>query len=174
VSDGQWGAAQAELLQQAAWHSAASARAVAARRLVVQTFAQQTLPLRAQIAELEAAIRVLLDEDAHGQRLQQVPGIGPHRAATIRAELREITRFSRVEEVVAYAGLDPRTHQSGVFMGQKRLSKRGPGAVRHALYLAAFVAARCAPNGACATNACSSVAAPRKRRSTSWRAPSCA
>ncbi len=33
----------------------------------------------------------------------------------------------------------------GVFIGQKRLSKRGPGALRHALYLAAFVAARCAP-----------------------------
>jgi transposase len=30
-------------------------------------------------------------------------------------------------------------------MGQKHLSKRGPGALRHALDLAAFVAARCAP-----------------------------
>jgi transposase len=47
--------------------------------------------------------------------------------------------------VVAYAGLDPRTHQSGAFVGQKHLSKRGPGALRHALSLAAFVAARCAP-----------------------------
>src|SRR5260370_30903353 len=46
---------------------------------------------------------------------------------------------------LASAGLDPRTHQSGAFVGQKRLSKRGPGALRHALYLAAFVAARCAP-----------------------------
>ena len=47
--------------------------------------------------------------------------------------------------MVAYAGLDPRTRQSGAFVGQKQLSKRGPGALRHALYLAAFVAARCAP-----------------------------
>ena len=46
---------------------------------------------------------------------------------------------------LASAGLDPRTHQSGAFVGQKRLSKRGPGALRHALSLAAFVAARCAP-----------------------------
>jgi transposase len=38
-----------------------------------------------------------------------------------------------------------RAHQSGAFVGQKHLSKRGPGALRHALYLAAFVAARCAP-----------------------------
>jgi hypothetical protein len=30
-------------------------------------------------------------------------------------------------------------------MGQQHLSKRGPGARRQACYLAAFVAARCAP-----------------------------
>jgi transposase len=145
VSAGRWGAAEADLLQQAARGSTASTRAVAARALVVRTFAQQTLHLQTQIAELEAAIQALLDEDADGQRLQQIPGIGPNGAATIRAELGEVTRFSCVEEVVAYAGLDPRTHQSGAFVGQKHLSKRGPGALRHALYLAAFVAARCAP-----------------------------
>jgi transposase len=145
VSAGRWGAAEADLLQQAARGSTASTRAVAARALVVRTFAQQTLHLQTQIDELEAAIQALLDEDADGQRLQQIPGIGPNGAATIRAELGEVTRFSCVEEVVAYAGLDPRTHQSGVFVGQKHLSKRGPGALRHALYLAAFVAARCAP-----------------------------
>ncbi len=145
VSDGRWGAGEAELLHHTAQQSAASTRAVAARSLVVRTFAQQILHLQSQITELEAAIQVLLDEDPDGQRLQQIPGIGPHGAATIRAELGEMTRFSRVDEVVASAGLDPRTHQSGAFVGQQRLSKRGPGARRHALYLAAFVAARCAP-----------------------------
>ncbi len=145
VSDGRWGAAEAAVLRHAAQQSAASTRAVAARSLVVRTFAQQTLHLQSQIAELEAAIQALLDDDPDGVRLQQIPGIGPHGAATIRAELGEITRFDCVDEVVAYAGLDPRTHQSGAFVGQKRLSKRGPGALRHALYLAAFVAARCAP-----------------------------
>jgi transposase len=63
----------------------------------------------------------------------------------MRAELGEMARCSCVTEVVAYAGLDPRTHQSGTFVGQQRLSTRGPGALRHALYLAAFGAARCAP-----------------------------
>jgi transposase len=145
ASAGRWGEAEADILRRAAHGSAASTRAVAARALVVRTCAQQTLHLQTQIAELEAAIRALLDEDTDGQRLQQIPGIGPNGAATIRAELGEVTRFSSVEEVVAYAGLDPRTRQSGAFVGQKHLSKRGPGAWRHALYLAAFVAARCAP-----------------------------
>jgi transposase len=145
ASDGRWGAAEAQVLQHAAGNSAASTRAIAARGLVVRTFAQQVLHLHGQIAELEQAIQDLLKADAAGQQLQQIPGIGPNGAATIRAELGEIARFSRVDEVVAYAGLDPRTHQSGAFVGQKHLSKRGPGALRHALYLAAFVAARCAP-----------------------------
>ncbi len=145
ASEGRWGAAEAQVLQRAACTSAASTRAVAARALVVRTFARQVLHLQGEIAELERAIHDRLQADADGQRLQQIPGIGPNGAATIRAEVGDITRFGSVDEVVAYAGLDPRTHQSGAFVGQKHLSKRGPGALRHALYLAAFVAARCAP-----------------------------
>jgi transposase len=145
ASGGRWGQAEAEVVRLAAQQSAASPRAVAARSLGVRTCAQQTLHLQAQMGELEGAIQALLNEDPDGQRLQQIPGIGPHGAATMRAELGEMTRFRCVDEVVAYAGLDPRTHQSGTVVGQQRLSKRGPGALRHALSLAAFVAARCAP-----------------------------
>jgi transposase len=122
---------------------------VAARSVVARTLAQQLLELAAHLTKLEAAIAELLKDDAEGQQLQRIPGIGPQGAATIRAERGDVSRFARVDEVVAYAGLDPRTHQSGAFVGQKQLSKRGPGALRHALYLAAFVAARCAPEWRC-------------------------
>jgi transposase len=145
LSGGRWGADQAQALQEVARRSTASSRAVAARSVVARTLAQQLLELAAHIRELEAAIADLLRDDAEGRRLQGIPGIGPQGAATIRAELGDVTRFARVDEVVAYAGLDPRTRQSGAFVGQKHLSKRGPGALRHALYLAAVVAARCRP-----------------------------
>jgi transposase len=145
VSAGRWGREQAQALHNLAQRSTASSRAVAARSLVARTLAQQLQELAVHIAELEAAIAELLNGDLEGQRLQDIPGIGPQTAATIRAELGDATRFARVDAVVAYAGLDPRTRQSGAFIGQKHLSKRGPGALRHALYLAAFVAARCAP-----------------------------
>ncbi len=145
LSDGRWGQEEATLLRTTAVASAASTRALAARSLVVRTFAQQIRQLQEQIAELETAIHELLHEDVDGQRLQTIPGIGPQGAATIRAELGDVSRFRTVDEIVAYAGLDPRTYQSGTFVGQRHLSKRGPGALRHALYLAAFVAARCAP-----------------------------
>jgi len=145
VSNGRWTLAHAEALATLARRSTASSRAVAARSLVARTLARHLLELQAHIADLEAASTELLQNDADGQRLQAIPGIGPQGAATIRAELGEIARFTSVDDVVASAGLDPRTVQSGAFEGQKRLSKRGPGALRHALYLAAFVAARCSP-----------------------------
>jgi transposase len=145
VSGGRWMREQAQALQDLAQHSTASTRAVTARSLVARMLAHQLQELAVHLAEVEAAIAQLLKDDVEGQRLQEIPGIGPHTAATIRAELGDVTRFGRVDEVVAYAGLDPRTRQSGAFVGQKQLSKRGPGALRHALYLAAFVAARCVP-----------------------------
>ncbi len=143
ASGKRWGEAEAQAMQHLAQHSAASRRAVQARSLVVRTLALHLLDLRARLAELEAAIAQVVQDDDETGRLQEVPGIGPQNAATIRAELGDVSRFSNVDQVIAYAGLEPRTHDSGRLAGQKRLSKRGPGALRHALYLAALVAARC-------------------------------
>ena len=136
LTGGHWTKTHACALQALARQSRASTRAVVARGMVVRTMAQHLLDLRQRLAELEAAIAAVLAEDADGQRLQRVVGIGPVHAATLRAELGDIQRFSRVDQVVAYAGLDPRTHQSGSFVGQKHLSKRGPGSLRHTLYMA--------------------------------------
>ena len=142
---GRWGQEQAEQLQALAKGSAASTRAVIARGTVVSTFARHLLELQRHVDDLEKAIAVVLHDDEVGKRLQEIPGIGPIHAATIRAELGDVTRFGRVDQVVAYAGLDPRVRQSGAFVGQRKLSKRGPGALRHALYLATLVATRYRP-----------------------------
>jgi hypothetical protein len=42
--------------------------------------------------------------------------------------------------------LDPRIHRSGSFVGQAHLSKRGPGALRHTLYLAVLVVVHRCPS----------------------------
>src|SRR5262249_34956269 len=86
VSNGRWGEREVALLQQAARRSAASSRAVAARRLVVRTFVGQVLHLHLQIADLEAATQAVLRDEADSRRLQGIPGIGPPGAATLRAE----------------------------------------------------------------------------------------
>jgi transposase len=146
VSGRRWGRAHAHAVQELAQHSTASTRAVAARALVVRTLALHLLDLQARITALEAALAEVLKADPPSQHLQgEVPGLGPLWTATIRAELGDVTRFSRVDQVIAYAGLEPRTHDSGRYAGQRRLSKRGPGALRHALYMATLVAVRFRP-----------------------------
>lgn len=145
VSAGVWTREQADALQRVARQSAASSRAEAARAVVVRTMVRHLLDLYARLAELEEAIAAVLAHDEDSQRLQTLPGVGPVIAATVRAALGDVTRFQGVDQVIAYAGLDPRTHQSGAFVGQKHLSKRGPGAWRHALYLATLNAVRNRP-----------------------------
>jgi len=142
VSDKRWGESEAKALQELATGSTASTRAVRARGIVIQTMAQHLLDLQQRLADLEAAIAEALAGDDDGQRLQTLPGVGPIIAATMRAELGDVARFQHVDQVVAYAGPDPRTRQSGAFVGQKHLSKRGPGALRHVLYLATLDAVR--------------------------------
>jgi len=121
-SRGRWSERPAWALQTLAADSAASTRAVAARAVVVRTFARHLLDLQPRIAELEAAIATVLRDDDDGQRLRRVPGIGPIHAATIRAELGDVSRFAGVDQIVAYAGLEPRVRQSGAFMGQAKVS----------------------------------------------------
>jgi transposase len=145
VSEGQWGPDEAQALHALACQSAASHRATQARGLVIRTMAHHLLDIAAHIADLEAAIEEVLARDDDGRHLQTLPGVGPVIAATIRAELGNVMRFAGVDQAIAYAGLDPRTHQSGTFVGQTHLSKRGPGALRHALYLATLNAVRYRP-----------------------------
>jgi transposase len=145
VSEGRWTTVHAAALQHLAQRSAAGTRAVGARGLVVQTLARHLLDLQQRIAELTTAIADVLARDEEGQRLCRLSGIGPIIAATIRAEVGDVQRFGSVDQVIAYAGLDPRVRKSGAFVGQAHLSKRGPGALRHALYLAALGAVRSRP-----------------------------
>jgi len=56
----------------------------------------------------------------------------------LRAELGDLDRFARMDQIVAYAGLDLQVKQSGKWKGQTKLTKRGSGRLRRILYLAAL------------------------------------
>lgn len=71
--------------------------------------------------------------------LDSIPGVSPMLAATILAEITPRDRFSRLAQLVAYAGLDPAVRQSGGKPARYgRISKRGSPILRAALFLAAF------------------------------------
>lgn len=69
--------------------------------------------------------------------LLSIPGVGQMTASTILSEIGDVTRFSTVKQLVAYAGIDPSVYQSGTFKASNnKISKRGSTYLRKALYQA--------------------------------------
>lgn len=75
-----------------------------------------------------------------------IPGVGPATGAIILGEIGDIGRFSNPKKLVAFAGIDPTSFQSGNYVGQhNRLSKKGSPYLRRAVWMSALIAVRCDP-----------------------------
>lgn len=74
--------------------------------------------------------------------LRSIPGVGPITALTILAETGDILRFDNSEQLANYAGLSPRTMQSGDHIYHGHITKQGPPVLRRILQQAAWVAIR--------------------------------
>jgi transposase len=72
--------------------------------------------------------------------LDSVPGLGERTIAVLLAFYGTPERFGNARQAVAFAGLDPRQHESGSSVhGKPRLSKVGHPFLRKALYMPAMV-----------------------------------
>jgi transposase len=102
------------------------------------------------LEDLQREIDQFLEQDPKVKGMLSVPEFGSLTVAVLRAELGDLTRFTRIDQVVAYVGLDLLVKQSGKWRGQTKLSKRGSGRVRRILYLAALrsIALHTSPFGA--------------------------
>lgn len=101
--------------------------------------------LEQAIAEIEATIRQKIDGDpglkAQGALLDSIPGLGDKTIPVLLSYYGGPPRFEKAKAAAAFAGLDPRHHESGSSVhGKPRLSKIGHGALRKALYMPAMVA----------------------------------
>ena len=95
--------------------------------------------LEEKIDLLKADLRLYRPKEQY--LLESIPGIGPITAASFISEVGDIKRFKKPEQLVAYAGLDPRVHQSGISInGKGFISKRGNKILRTRLFNAASVA----------------------------------
>jgi transposase len=88
--------------------------------LLVQ-LAQTSVSSGQAVAARSSSMRILCDQLDHTQK-----------------NLSRLDRFARLDQVVAYAGMDLQVRQSGKWKGQPKLSKRGSGRLRRMLYLAAL------------------------------------
>ena len=121
-----------------AQRSASSGRAILGRSVSLRILCDQLEHTQANLARLETEIEQLLTNDPQVKGLQQIPEFGSKTIAVLRAELGDVQRFARTDEVIAYGGMDIEIKESGQWKGRAKLSKRGSGLLRRMLYLAAL------------------------------------
>lgn len=94
--------------------------------------------VRQEAARAEREVRNAADTDPIAVTLQQLRGIGPILALTIRAEIGEVQRFPNGAQLASYAGLVPRVDMSAGHYRYGRITKRGSPWLRWALIEAAI------------------------------------
>ncbi len=132
-----FGLKTAQHLLQLAQQSVSSGVATPARARSLAVLCDQLEHTQTNLTQLEEEIDRLLDADDGAKVLQSVPEFGRKMVAVLRAELGDVTRFQRADQVVAYAGLDIQVRQSGKWKGEAKLSKRGSGRLRRLLSMTA-------------------------------------
>ena len=118
---------------------------------VAQSLADVTIShFSSQLEAVDEAIAQTIDNDSGLRRkrdlLLSISGVGETLAGVVLAELPGPDVLRSSAEVVAYAGLNPRQHQSGTSIDRvTRISKIGTAVLRAALYLPAMSAMRYNP-----------------------------
>jgi transposase len=118
---------------------------------VAQSLADVTIShFSSQLEAVDEAIAQTIDNDSGLRRkrdlLLSINGVGETLAGVVLAELPGPDVLRSSAEVVAYAGLNPRQHQSGTSIDRvTRISKIGNAVLRAALYLPAMSAMRYNP-----------------------------
>jgi transposase len=118
---------------------------------VAQSLADVTIShFTSQLEAVDEAIAQTIDNDSGLRRrrnlLLSISGVGEALAGVVLAELPGPDVLRSSAEVVAYAGLNPRLHQSGTSINRMTsISKIGNAVLRAALYMPAMSAMRYNP-----------------------------
>jgi transposase len=121
---------------------------VAGQQLLAQLSAGSRLAVESR-SRLDSALRVItaldfeidlfaklvagrLRTDPGYQAIQVIPGVGPVLAAVFVAEIGDITRFAKPEQLASWAGLTPKHHESDTTVHRGRITKQGSRLVRWA------------------------------------------
>jgi transposase len=120
-----------------------SNRLEVAREVVKDAIASHIHWLDAEIKAVRKKIAEHIDGDPDLRNkhalLDSIPGVGPGTVALLLAFGLHAGRFTNARQAAAFAGLDPRQHESGSSVkGKPRLSKIGHAFLRKALYMPAM------------------------------------
>jgi len=92
-----------------------------------------------QITMLDRLIARQLGGDKGYEAIQAIPGVGKVLAAIFVAEIGDVGRFERPEQLASWAGMTPRHHESDTTVRRGRITKQGSRLVRWAAVEAAKV-----------------------------------
>jgi transposase len=98
--------------------------------------------VRAEVSRADVEVQQVAAADPVASVLQQIRGLGPVLALTIRAEIGDVHRFPTGAHVASYAGLVPRVEASAGRVRYGRITKRGSPWLRWALIEAAMHSTR--------------------------------
>ena len=132
ASKGHYGKDTAVLFRETARNSIGSV--MPAKSLELKHTIKLIQELTSEIDEIEAAIKLIMDEEIQSPILT-IPGIGYRMGAMIIAEIGDFSRFDSADKILAYAGMSPSTYQSGQLDNcHSHMEKRGSRYLRYALY----------------------------------------
>jgi transposase len=101
---------------------------------------------QSQSAQLEQTLAQLAAQDERVPLLIQLPGVALITATTLLAAIGDIARFPSAEQLVGYAGLGSRVHDSGLTHHSGRITKSGRRDIRATMIEAAHTAGRTHPH----------------------------
>lgn len=163
MTAGLWSALPLSTRQQLARGKQAALDAACREDLSDETLAQAAAPaLRSLLAAQQAmtdqlrdceALIVSVRPQALTELIASVPGFGEHTATVLSTYLPDNfagwgSRKKIVARLQAFFGTDPRLRQSGTWTGRIKISKRGIGSARIALFQSAFCSLRTDPENA--------------------------
>lgn len=115
-----------------------------AAAIVIPHLAHTLAGLYHQRDDIETQIEKLVTEHPLYPVLTSMPGIGVRTTAVIIAELAG-KEFDSAANLASYAGLVPRTRQSGTSIKSENVSHTGNKRLKRALFLSAFASLRADP-----------------------------
>lgn len=127
-------------------HTQESNRLEVAREAVRADIAKHLEWLDEEVKSLARRIRQTLGDDSDGSGLKtkrdlldSIPGLGERTIAVLLAFYADVQRFGNARQAVAFAGLDPRHHESGSSVrAPARMSKQGDAFLRKTMYMPAM------------------------------------
>jgi len=119
-----FGAGGQRLLDELALDAPFNARVVSLRRLIDAFTFEIDILAKRTAADLAA--------DRGYRAVQTIPGVGPVLAAVFVAEIGDVSRFHRPEQLCSWAGMTPRHRESDTKVHRGRITKQGSHLVRWA------------------------------------------